>query len=124
VIELIEELPAGVVELRFSGEVTRDDYTRVALPALEALVKGDAKVRMLVVIDADFDKFGAGAIWEDLKFGLGSGLTHLLKWERTALVSDADWARQAITLFGWMVPGDIEVFPLAQLDEATSWLTR
>ena len=61
-------------------------------------------------------------MWEDMKFGLGTGLTHLSKWERMALVSDADWVRHAISLFGWMVPGDVRVFPLAEQSEATAWL--
>jgi SpoIIAA-like len=51
-----------------------------------------------------------------------AGLTHLSKWECTALVSDADWARHAISLFGWLVPGDVRVFPLAELEEAKAWL--
>jgi hypothetical protein len=39
-----------------------------------------------------------------------------------ALVSDADWVRHAMGLFGWMVPGEARVFPLAQLEEAKAWL--
>jgi len=74
------------------------------------------------VIDADFDRFEAGAIWEDLKFGLASGLAHLSKWERTALVSDADWARHAVGLLGWMMPGELRVFPLAEQADAVVWL--
>jgi hypothetical protein len=120
-IETMTELPDGVVGLRFSGRVSADDYTSVALPAMEAALAGPAKVRLVVVIDADFDTFEAGALWEDAKFGLGSGLAHLSKWERTALVTDADWARHAISLLGWMMPGDVKVFPLAQLDDAVDW---
>jgi hypothetical protein len=57
-----------------------------------------------------------------MKFGFGSGLTHLSSWERMALVSDADWVHHAIALFGWLVPGAVKVFPLAQLDAAKQWL--
>ena len=60
-------------------------------------------------------------MWDDMKFGLGTGLTHLSAWERMALVSDAPWVHHAITLFGWLVPGAVRVFPLAELDDATRW---
>ena len=80
----------------------------------ECLARGGG-IRLLIVIDAGFDRFEAGALWEDLKFGLGPGL-ELSRWERMALVSDAGWVHHAISLFGWLVPGDVRVFPL--VDEA------
>ena len=121
-IERLTDLPDGVVGFRFSGAVSGDEYSEVLSPALQELVRGEGKVRLLVVIDADFDRFEAGAIWEDLKFGLASGLAHLSKWERTALVSDADWARHAVGLLGWMMPGELRVFPLAEQADAVVWL--
>jgi hypothetical protein len=121
-IDELDDLPRGVLGFRFSGHVTRDEYRQRLLPPLKACLDRGQKVRLLVVIDDDFDQFEAGALWEDLKFGLGSGLGHLSAWERMALVSDADWVRHAITLFGWLVPGDVRVFPLAALDDATAWL--
>ena len=120
-IELMSDLPDGVVGLRFSGHVTRDEYRDVVRPAMERSLDGDGNIRMLVVIADDFDRFEGGALWEDLKFA-GSGLTHLSKWERTALVADASWAHHAIALFGWMVPGDVKVFPLDELADATTWV--
>ncbi len=120
-IELIGDLPDGVIGLRYSGRVSREDYTQVALPALREAVDGEGPIRMMVVIDADFEEFEGGSLWEDTKFGL-SAISHHSKWERTALVSDVGWIRHAITLFGWMVPGAIEIFPLAELDAAKAWL--
>jgi hypothetical protein len=40
------------------------------------------------------------------------------------MVSDVDWVRHTIGLLGWLVPGEIEMFPLAQLDDAKAWLVR
>jgi hypothetical protein len=124
VIEVIEGLPDPVVGLRFSGHVTRSEYKDVVLPVFAPRLEGDQNIRMLVVIDERFERFEPGALWEDLKFGLGSGVTHLTKWERTAVVADTDWVRHAMGLLGWMIPGDTRVFDLAQLDEAKAWLTR
>ena len=56
--------------------------------------------------------------WQDAKLGLH----HHGKWQRAAIVTDADWIRHIAGLFGWMVPGKFEVFPLAERDAAISWV--
>jgi SpoIIAA-like len=121
-IEPLSDLPDGVIGFRFSGHVSKDEYRSVLLPLLKEHIDSGNKIRLAVLIDKDFDRFEAGALWEDMKFGFGSGLTHLSSWERMALVSDADWVRHAIALFGWLVPGEVKVFPLAQLNAAKQWL--
>jgi SpoIIAA-like len=121
-IEALPELPDGVIGFRFSGHVQKDEYRRVLLPPLQTHLDNGEKIRLAIVIDNDFDRFDAGAMWEDLKFGFGSGVRHPSLWERMALVSDADWVRHSIALFGWLVPGDVRVFPLDQQDAATAWL--
>src|SRR5688572_10527756 len=79
-IDLIGDLPDGVAGFRMSGHVSGDDYKQVVLPLMKENMAKAGGIRLLVVIDADFDRFEAGAMWEDMKFGLGSGLTHLSKW--------------------------------------------
>jgi hypothetical protein len=120
VIERIDDLPEGVIGLRFSGAISRADYDRAVLPLLEEALRGDEQIRMVVVIDDGFEKFELGALWEDTKFG-AKGIAHHSKWERMALVSDADWVRHAISLLGWIVPGDVKVFPLAEQATAVAW---
>ena len=123
-IEPLLDLGPGIAGLRFTGHVTADEYRQVVHPLLEARLAEGSKIRLLVEIDDGFERFEPGAIWQDLKFGVGEGLSHVDRWERTALVADAEWARHAGGLFGWLVPGDFEVFPTAELDRAVAWLTR
>jgi len=120
-IERVADLPDDVDGLRFSGHVSRDEYQQVVLPLLHECLARGGGIRLLIVIDDGFDRFEAGALWEDLKFGLGSGL-ELSRWERMALVSDAGWVHHAISIFGWSVPGDVKVYPLGDRDQATAWL--
>jgi hypothetical protein len=121
-IDSLTDLPQDVIGFRFSGHVKREEYQRVLLPPMQERLNNGDKIRLLIVIDNDFDRFEAGAMWEDLKFGFGSGVRHVSLWERMALVSDADWVRHSIALFGWLVPGDVRVFPLDQLDGAKAWV--
>lgn len=118
VITTIDNLPAGVIGLRASGEVTADDYRDVMVPLLdEALKQGG--VRLLYVLD-EHTEFSPGALFADAKFGV----SHLKGWERLAVVSDADWLENSIKAFGWMMPGEIRVFDDDDIDEATAWLAE
>jgi hypothetical protein len=120
VIELIEGLPAPVVGLRVEGEVTREDYERVLLPAVARAREGHEKLRLLYVIGDDFDGYSMGAIWEDAKLGAHS----LLAWERIAVVTDVGWIRHLMAAFGWMIHGEIRVVGTEREDEARAWVTE
>ncbi|WP_328471212.1 STAS/SEC14 domain-containing protein [Actinoplanes sp. NBC_00393] len=121
-IEELGGLPDGVLGFRFAGPVTREEYLGVFRPPLQAALEGGQGIRLVLVIDQDFGWFQPGAFWEDLKFGLGPGTEHHKAWERMAIVSDADWVRHALGLFGFLVPGAARVFPGTGLDEAKAWL--
>jgi hypothetical protein len=119
-VEMIEEMPPGTIGFRAVGELTREDYREVLEPALrEAVETGD--VRMLFVVDDSFE-MDAGALLEDAKTGLQLGLGHLSAWKRTAVVTDVGWVQRAIKGFGFMAPGEVKVWGLADLDEARAWV--
>jgi SpoIIAA-like len=118
-LTLIEGLPDGVVGVEAHDKVTAEDYERVLVPAVEAArAAGDGKVRILYVLGHDFPDYTAGAAWEDTKLGLG----HLRAWERIAVVSDAEWLRRAIHGLGWLMPGEVRIFELSELDAAREWV--
>jgi SpoIIAA-like len=119
-IEPIGDMQAGTIGFRASGEVTREDYRRVLEPALREAVQS-GEVRMLYVVEADFEMDGS-AVLEDAKTGLKLGLGHISAWKRTAVVTDVEWVRRAVRLFAWMAPGEVGVWRLDQLAEAREWL--
>jgi hypothetical protein len=120
-IERIADMPPGTIGFRASGEVTRDEYRDVLLPPMrEAAEAGD--VRLLFVVDSDFEEFKPGALLEDTKAGITLGIGHPHAWKRTALVTDVDWMVKAVHLFGWMTPGELMVRGLDGLDEAKAWV--
>ena len=69
-IELIEGLPDGVVGLEAVGEVTSDDYTSVAIPAVEDALSRHKKISLLHVLGDRFTGYEAGGGWADAKLGL------------------------------------------------------
>jgi hypothetical protein len=119
---VIGDMPPGTLGFRFVGEVTGDDYRKVLEPALEEVVSRGEPLRVLVHFDTTVGALGPGAIVEDARTGWKLGVRHRQAWERTALVSDADWTRHAGSALGWMVPGDFRVFPSGAWDEARAWV--
>jgi SpoIIAA-like len=114
-IKELSGMPAGVIGFEASGKMRAEDYRDVVLPALEhAAAAGE--VRFVIVIH-DFDGVSGGALWQDLKVGV----EHFRAWKRIALVTDIEWMKNMTSLFGWMTPGEVKTFQLAQRDEAIEW---
>lgn len=121
-VERIEEMPAGTIGFKVVSDLTADDYRDQIEPALaEAAEQGD--VRLLFEIGAGFG-MDAGAVMEDAKTGLKLGLGHMKAWKRTAIVTDVDWIRKAIKAFGFMAPGEVRGFDLAELGAAKVWIAE
>ena len=70
-----------------------------------------------MLVFRDRDGVSSGAAWEDFKLGM----EHLTKWKRIALVTDLDWMITVASLFGWMTPGELKRFPIAERDRAIAW---
>lgn len=120
-IERIAEMPEGTIGFRFSGKVSRADYDDVLIPGLTEVFEG-GEVRCLCQLGPGFEGYEAGAVWEDLKTGAKFGAGHFSAWKRVALVTDVDWVRHMTTLFGWMTPGELELFSLDELEQAKGWV--
>lgn len=118
--ELIPDLPDNVVGIRAVGEVDDDDYEDVLDPAIEAALARHDKIRLLYVLGTEFTGYESDAMWEDTKLGLKT----FNSYERMAIVTDATWVRRAVKAFGWLIPGDVELFHVDRLEAARSWITE
>lgn len=120
-IERIEGAPAGVIELRAAGKLSKEDYVEVLEPALrEGVDSGELR---LVFVLADFDGLEHGAWAEDLKTGLRTWVRDHQAWKRFALVTDVEWVAKAMRVFAWMAPGECRVFGLGDVDAARDWVS-
>ena len=117
-VERIPDLPDNVVGFSAKGTVTAADYESVIIPAVEEQFARRDKVRFLYHLGEDFSGFEAAAAWDDAKLGL----KHLAGWEKMALVSDVEWIRAALRIFGLAIPGHVRVFHNTDLDEARRWV--
>jgi hypothetical protein len=118
VINLLSDLAEGVVGIEAVGHVEADDYTRIVEPAVRDALERSDKVRLLYVLGDGFDGYSAAASWEDAKLGI----EHWSAWEKIAVVTDRGWIRDGVKAFGWMLPGEVKVFPTADQDAAKEWV--
>jgi hypothetical protein len=114
-LEPLPDLPDGVIGFAAVGKLRAEDYRDVLLPAIvQAATKGDVRI---VIEIGHFDGLTGGALWQDLKVGI----EHLHAWKRIALVTDIEWMIHMTSMFGWMTPGEVKRFPLAQRADAIVW---
>lgn len=119
-VERIPDLPDNVIGFTAKGTVTAEDYESVIIPAVESLFARQSKVRFLYHLGEQFSGFEAAAAWDDTKLGL----RHLGGWERMAVVTDVEWVRGAVRIFGLAIPGQIRVFHDRDLAEAKRWISE
>jgi SpoIIAA-like len=119
-VERIANLPDNVLGFAATGTVTAKDYESVIVPAVEAQLSRQGKVRFLYHLGDAFSGFEAAAMWDDLKLGL----KHPTGWERMAVVSDVEWVRAGVKIFGLGIPGHVRVFHNRELAAATRWVAE
>lgn len=114
------DLPAGVLGFSAHGQVTADDYESILIPDIEAAFAINAKLRLVFHLGEDFTGFDAGAMWDDMKFGL----RHITGWERIGIVTDVGWIRTMGKMFGFAVPCPFRLFHNAELQQAKDWIVQ
>lgn len=118
-IETLPDMPAGVSGFRVSGRI-RGDEMRDFKPVMDDMVNS-GEIRIVEVIDDDYEGFGPGGLVEDLKMGLGALFQHHSAFKRIAVVTDKEWIGHTLHALAWMVPGEIALFGLGELERAKEW---
>jgi hypothetical protein len=118
-IEVLSDMPAGVAGIRVSGRV-RGDELRGFRSQLDDMLTSE-EIRLVEVIADDYEGFGPGGLTEDLKLGFGALLRHHSTFKRIAVVSDKEWVAHTLHALAWLVPGELALFRLGELDRAKQW---
>ncbi len=119
-IERIQDLPENILGFMAKGEVTGDDYESVMIPAVEEMLTRQKKLRLLYCLGEDFSGFEMKAMWDDARIGM----RHFTAWERVAVVTEVEWIRTAMKVFGFVMPGQVCVFSNNELAKARQWLSE
>jgi hypothetical protein len=114
-LNALPNLPPNVIGYEVSGKLQAEDYGDVLLPAVQKAA-ATGEVRIVIVIPS-FDGISGGALWQDVKMGV----EHWRAWKRIAVVTDVEWMIHGTQWFGWMTPGEVRQFPLAERGAAIAW---
>jgi hypothetical protein len=118
-IEILPDMPERVTGIRVSGRLLGEDL-REFEPAMQELFK-TGEIRIVEVIASDYEGFGRGGLVEDLKLGFGALFQHHSAFKRIAVVSDKEWVAHTLHALAWMVPGELAMFGLDELERAKEW---
>ena len=110
-IELIPDIPDNVVALNKTGEDNPDDYENVFVPAVEQAQQKHEKIRLLYQMDSEPSP--------DSKVGL----KEFAQFEKVTLGTDSESGASKVKTFSFMIPCEIRVFPISELEEAKTWIT-
>ena len=117
-IEKLDGFPDNVVAIAAHGRVTKADYAATIVPAVEKALTAHERVRVFYELGPGFAGLDGGAMVEDFMVGM----RHIRHWERIAVVTDVAWIAHAVSLFGFLMPGAVRVFPTTDAARARAWL--
>jgi hypothetical protein len=118
-IEILKDFPDNVIAISCEGQVTKEDYEQILIPAITDALKRHDKIRLLYNFSPTFTGYNPGAIWEDMIVGA----EHPTRWERAAVVTDVDWIVQTMRIFSFLIPCPTKVFPPSESAQARAWIT-
>ena len=85
-IEQLDDFPANVVAFVCSGRVTRGDYERVLVPAVNRR-SGSLRRSVSTISSPSTSLMSSSGIGQNF----GIGMEYLLRWDRIAIVTDVGW---------------------------------
>lgn len=119
-IKHLENLPSNIVGFKATGEITATDFTETVLPKVNELIEKTDKLNYLLVLETSVKNFTIGAWMKDVFMGI----KHLTKWNRVAIVSDAEGVRGFTNFFSYLMPGEFRGFEHKDLQEAIDWVSE
>jgi hypothetical protein len=117
-LTLIEGLPDHVIGIRITDKLRAEDYEKQLIPLVNERLEKHRKLDFLCCIDGEWKGMEAGAVWQDLRLGLG----RIGHWARLAIVSDIQWMEHAVKLFSLFSPGELRHFDSADYTKAREWV--
>jgi hypothetical protein len=117
-IEFMPESSGRVLGIRARGKLTDADYKRTLIPELESRFARHEKVAMLLLLDETFQGWDWNAAWDDACFGL----KHRADFDRVAVVGGPGWLELCVRIGGFLMKGEIRIFPRDQLQAAWGWI--
>jgi hypothetical protein len=116
---VIKDLPSDVIGLDARGLITAQDYRDTLVPLVKEKLQRHEKLKLLFVVGDYFDGYSEGALWDDVRFGF----SYFATFSKLALVSDVQFIRTSLKIFGPLMPTEVMIFKMDEFEEAINWIT-
>jgi hypothetical protein len=114
----IAEMPPGAIGVAAKGRITAGDRRSVLEPTIASALAGGDKVKLLYLAGADFAGYDEDAPWDEAIFGS----RHFTDFKRIAFVTDEAPYDRAVQALRGLMPADLRVFPVSEIEAAKAWL--
>jgi hypothetical protein len=116
-IRELKDTPNTLVGFVATNKVTKHDFDKIVLPAVNELVKRTDKLNYVLVVDTPSVTATMTTWMKDAM----KNLNNLGKWHRVAIVSDFTGVKTLRAVFRDTVPGEYKGFEQRELDQAIVW---
>jgi hypothetical protein len=116
VIETLKTSSPKIIGFRLSGKLHDEDY-KSFVPAIDAAVKAEGKVRFLLQFE-DFHGWDLHAAWDDFCLGI----KHFRDFDRIAMVGGRKWERWLAKLWRPFTTAKLRYFDASAIDAAWNWI--
>lgn len=117
-IEVMPESEGKVLVFKAVGKLTDEDYKKVLIPRLEAVIRDHGKARLVLDLSKGFHGWEAAAAWDDAQFGVA----HRNDFEKMAVVGGPFWVDWSLKLAPLFMSGEIKSFAEEEYDAAVDWI--
>lgn len=118
---MIEEMPeseGNVIVLRAASKLTDEDYKKVLIPRLEAIIQEHGKARLLLDMGDEFHGWEPAAMWDDARFGL----QHRNDFTKMGVIGGPKWVEWALKIGSLVIDGEIRSFAPEEREQALEWV--
>ncbi len=119
-LQLMTDLPPYVVAVKATGNITKEDYENILMPAVEKVDELYKEINFIMVLETSISNFTWGAWMNDAKMSLKK----YAKWNKVAVVTDEKIASLLSYAFGLISPSESRGFTLAELEQAKQWVAE
>jgi len=108
----------NIAELVIDGEITKEQFDAV-VEKLDGMIHEFGKIRIVEVIKG-IDNVEPAAMWADLKWEPH----HITSFSAVAVVADQKWIQWMVKPLAMLIPADVRVFHLDEVEEARDWIVN
>ncbi|MBS1618399.1 MAG: STAS/SEC14 domain-containing protein [Bacteroidetes bacterium] len=116
----IAGLAGNTVGFTLTGNITKEHYDTIIIPAIEQANGNGPHINLLLVINTDLSNFTMGAWMKDALVGL----QNLTRFNKVAVVSDSHLVRNMTSMANMIVPGEYKYFLPTEENEAKVWVSE